>query len=273
MSDWQTLIVNRSGNVLHVTLNHPATRNALSKQMVTELRKVAWQCMQDTKLRCIVLRGANGNFCAGGNFADFQQMMQTPAPASGDDPIATANRDFGRMLQEWLNLPQVVIAAVEGAAMGGGLGLVAVADIALADGSAQFAMPETSIGLPPAQIAPFVALRIGQTQTRRMALTAARLDGRQALQAGLVCEVLEGTEQLETILQKNLRSILRNAPRALASTKAIMQQHDATWIDSTLDFAAKEFAKALRNGDASEGVAAFTGKRAAAWVEQPLESV
>jgi isohexenylglutaconyl-CoA hydratase len=273
MSEWQSLIVNRSGNVLHVTLNHPATRNSLSKQMVTELLKVAWQCMHDTKLRCIVLRGANGTFCAGGNFADFQQMMQIPAPASGDDPIATANRDFGRMLQEWLNLPQVVIAVVEGAAMGGGLGLVAIADIALAEGGAQFAMPETSIGLPPAQIAPFVALRIGQTQTRRLALTAARLDGWQALQAGLVCEVLEGAAQLDIALQKALRSVLRNAPRALASTKAIMQQHDATWIDATLDFAAKEFAKALRNGDASEGVFAYTAKRAAAWVEQPLEAV
>jgi isohexenylglutaconyl-CoA hydratase len=272
MSDLQNLILTRNGSILHVTLNHPATRNALSRQMVIELRKVAEQSTQDAGLRCIVLRGARGNFCAGGNFADFQQMIQSPAPAEGEDPIATANREFGRMLQEWLKLPQVVIAVVEGAAMGGGLGLVAIADMVLTEGGAQFAMPETSIGLPPAQIAPFVALRIGQSQTRRLALTAARLVGWQALQAGLVSEVLEGATELEVALQKTLRSILRSAPRALASTKAILQHRDAVWIDETLDFAAQQFAKALRNGDAAEGVSAYTEKRTAVWVELPPEA-
>lgn len=272
MSDLQTLVLARNGGVLHITLNQPATRNALSQQMVIELREVAAQCMADAGLRCIVLRGARGNFCAGGNFADFQQMMQIPAPAEGKDPIAVANREFGRMLQDWLALPQVVIAVVEGAAMGGGLGLVAIADFALAEGSAQFAMPETSIGLPPAQIAPFVALRIGQSQTRRLALTAARLDGWQALEAGLVSEVLEGAAELDVALQKTLRAVLRCAPRALASTKAILLQRDAAGFDAALDFAAQQFAKALRNGDAAEGVSAYTGKRAAAWVEQPPEA-
>jgi isohexenylglutaconyl-CoA hydratase len=272
MSDFQSLVLARNGSVLHVTLNHPATRNALSQQMVTELRKVAAQCMRDAGMRCIVLRGSHGNFCAGGNFSDFQQMMQVPAPTEGEDPIVTANRDFGRMLQEWLKLPQVVVAVIEGAAIGGGLGLVAIADIVLAEGGAQFSMPEASIGLPPAQIAPFVALRIGQSQTRRLALTTARLDGWQALEAGLVSEVLEGVAELEVALHKVLRSILRSAPRALASTKAILQQRDATWIDETLDFAARQFAKALRNGDAAEGVAAFAAKRAAVWVEMPPES-
>jgi len=253
-------------------LDQPSTRNALSQQMVVELREVAAQCVQDAGVRCIVLRGARGNFCAGGNFADFQKMMQIPAPIEGEDPIAVANREFGRMLQDWLALPQVVIAVVEGAAMGGGLGLVAIADIALAEGGAQFAMPETSIGLPPAQIAPFVVLRIGQSQTRRLALTAARLDGWQALEAGLVSEVMEGAAELDVAVQKILRSVLRGAPRALASTKAILQHRDAPGIDETLDFAAQQFAKALRNGDAADGVSAYTAKRAAAWVELPPES-
>lgn len=272
MSEFKSLIVERRGNVLHVTLNDPVSRNALSQQMVGELRAVAKQCTQDASVRCVVLRGANRNFCAGGNFSDFQQMMRSPA-AEENDPITLANREFGSLLQEWSLLPQAVIAVVEGAAIGGGLGLVAIGDIVLTEGSAQFAMPETSLGIPPAQIAPFVASRIGQAQTRRLALTAAKLDGWQALQVGLVSEVAEGAAELEFALTKTLRTILRNAPRALSATKAILRHHEFGALDETLDFAAQQFARAMRNGDALEGVNAHVEKRAAAWVELPLEGL
>jgi isohexenylglutaconyl-CoA hydratase len=272
MSEFKSLIVERRGNVLHVMLNDPASRNALSQQMVTELRAVAKLCTQDASARCVVLRGANRNFCAGGNFSDFQQMMRSAA-TEDNDPIASANREFGSLLHEWSLLPQAVIVVVEGAAIGGGLGLVAIADIVLAEGSAQFAMPETSLGLPPAQIAPFLATRIGQAQTRRLALTAAKLDGWQALQVGLVTEVAEGAAELEFALTKAMRAILRNAPRALAATKAILRHHEFGALDETLDFAAQQFARAMRNGDAVEGVNAHVEKRAAAWVELPLEGV
>jgi isohexenylglutaconyl-CoA hydratase len=267
----QKLRLSRNGSILHVALDDAPTRNALSEQMVGELHAVASEAAGDAGLRCIVLRGAHGNFCAGGNFGDFQRMMQMPLPDDGLDPIATANRRFGSMLQAWLALPQVVIAVVEGAAMGGGLGLLAIADIALAAGGAQLAMPEVGLGLPPAQIAPFIALRIGQARTRRLALTAARFDGWQALDIGLVSEVYEGPAELEVALQKTLQKVLHGAPRALAATKAILRQ-EVTGLDTTLDFAALQFAKALRNGDAAEGVAAFADKRAAAWVEIPPEA-
>jgi len=266
----QKLRLNRSGGILHVTLDDASTRNALSERVVGELHAIARDAAGDAGLRCIVLRGAHGNFCAGGNFGDFQRMMQVPPPIDGIDPIATANRQFGSMLQAWLALPQVVIALVEGAAMGGGLGLLAIADIALAAGNAQLAMPEVSLGLPPAQIAPFIALRIGQAQTRRLALTAARIDGWQALEVGLVSEVHEGAAELEVALHNTLQKVLRGAPRALAATKAILRQ-EATLLGAMLDFAALQFAAALRNGDAAEGVAAFSGKRAATWVENPPE--
>jgi isohexenylglutaconyl-CoA hydratase len=267
----QKLRLSRNGSILHVALDDAPTRNALSEQMVGELHAVAIEAAGDAGLRVIVLRGAHGNFCAGGNFGDFQRMMQMPLPVDGIDPIATANRQFGRMLQAWLTLPQVVIAVIEGAAMGGGLGLLAIADIALATGSAQLAMPEVTLGLPPAQIAPFIALRIGQARTHSLALTAARIDGWQAFEIGLVSEVHEGAAELEVALHKTLQKILRGAPRALAATKAILR-HEVTGLDAALDFAALQFAQALRNGDAAEGVAAFGARRAAAWVEIPSEA-
>lgn len=261
-----TLLVRREGAVLHVTLNQPHTRNALSGAMVGALAALADSCATDLSLSCIVLRGAGGNFCAGGNFADFQQMMQSAPAESGPDPIALANREFGRMLQVWCALPQVVVAVVEGAAMGGGFGLVAVCDMAVAESGARFAMPEASLGLPPAQIVPFVAQRLGQPHTRRLALTAARIDAEEARSIGLVQQVAHGSAALEQALQDLVQSVSRCAPRALAATKAILARtHD---LDATLDFAAQQFALALRNGDAAEGVRAFAEKRAPKWNEQ-----
>lgn len=267
MNEASALDIKRSGAVLHVTLNQPETRNALSGRMVRELGKLARECTCDAAIRCVVLRGAGGNFCAGGNFSDFLQMMQSPAPIDGTDPISVVNREFGSVLQALQDLPQVLIAVVEGAAMGGGLGLAAVADIVLADGSAQFAMPEASLGLPPAQIAPFVAQRIGVAHTRRLALTASRFDAAQAQSLNLVDEVTQGAEMLEAALEKLLRTVLRCAPRAIASTKAILARGGESRA-ATLDFAATEFALALRSGDAAEGMRAFVEKRPAAWAER-----
>lgn len=268
MMDFSTLEVRRAGNVLQVTLDQPQTRNALSARMVAELREVARRCLQDASLRCVVLRGAGGNFCAGGNLGDFREMMRMPTADGAADPIAAANRAFGRMLQDWKALPQVLLAAVEGAAIGGGLGLAVICDLVLAEAGAQFAMPETSLGLPPAQIAPFVALRIGAAPTRRLALGAARIGATEAMACGLVDQVLVGTAALDDALRKTVAGVLRCAPGALAATKAILARQDGGQkLDAVLDFAAQQFAAALRSGDAAEGIAAFSEKRAAGWVE------
>lgn len=267
MNTAPTLLQERRQGVLHVTLNQPATRNALSAQMLQELRAVAIACNDDPEIRCVVLRGAGGNFCAGGNFADFQQMMQSEPVPGAPDPIALANREFGHMLQEWSGLPQPVMAVVEGAAMGGGLGLVAISDIVLAEQGARLAMPEASLGLPPAQIAPFVARRIGTARTRGLALTAARIGANEALTIGLIDQIAIGTEDLERAVNAVLASILQCAPRALTATKAILARCDE--LDATLDFAAEHFALALRNGDAAEGVRAFTEKRVPRWAPKP----
>lgn len=261
-----TLHIRRTGPVLHVTLNQPQTRNALSARMVAELRSVAAECAADASLRCIVLRGSEGNFCAGGNLGDFQRLMQFPVADGMADPIAVANREFGRMLQEWQSLPQAVVAVVEGAAMGGGFGLAAVSDICLADAGAQFSMPEASLGLPPAQIAPFVAMRIGAAKTRRLALTAARFGAAEAMACGLVDEVHAGADALAAALDKTLQAVLRCAPGAVRATKEILARCGEP-LDATLDFAAGEFAQALRNGEAAEGVRAFAEKRDPAWVQ------
>src|SRR4029077_11557321 len=126
----------------------------------------------------VLLRGAGGTFCAGGDIRGFMALFKAPpAPPGEKDPIALNNRRFGTFLARFDSLPQTIVVAVEGAAFGGGLGLVAIGDVVIATADARFAMSETGLGIIPAQIAPFVASRIGVSAARRLALTGMRFDG------------------------------------------------------------------------------------------------
>ena len=172
---------------------------------------------RDRGVRALVLRGAGGHFCAG---ADLKDMAN--ARAHGADAYRDLNRAFGALLQEVQHAPQVVITVLQGAVLGGGLGLACVSDVALADHQAQFGLPETSLGLLPAQIAPFVVQRIGLTQARRLALTAARFDGTQARRLGLVHFVEQDPQALAERLDEVLAHVLCCAPEANAATKKLV---------------------------------------------------
>ena len=125
------------------TLNAPATRNALTDEMVWALRAACERAQCDTALRAVVLRGAGGHFCAGGSLGSFASAIGRPH-GEGIDPLIAVNREFGHLLQALSALPQVLIAAVQGSAMGGGVGLVCCADHVLAATDAQFATPEVT---------------------------------------------------------------------------------------------------------------------------------
>ncbi|WP_243457518.1 enoyl-CoA hydratase/isomerase family protein [Ottowia testudinis] len=175
------------------TLNAPATRNALTGEMVTALRAACERARADTPLRAIVLRGAGGHFCAGGSLGDFASAIGRPFDGNpADDPLVAVNRSYGALLQQLCALPQFVIAAVQGAAMGGGVGLMCCADFVLAAPDAVFATPEVTLGIVPAQIAPFVVRRLGDAKARDWLLSGARWTAPQALAAGLVNAVAGG---------------------------------------------------------------------------------
>src|SRR6218665_2025132 len=156
---FQHLLVRRGHDVLFAPLNHPETRNALAPGMVAELAQVVGWAESDAAVRALVLRGAQGFFCAGGDVGSFQARCE--AQAGAQDPVAARNREFGHFMQRLSALPVPVIAAVEGAAIGGGMGLACACDLVLATADAKFALSETSLGLIPAQIAPFVVARLG----------------------------------------------------------------------------------------------------------------
>jgi isohexenylglutaconyl-CoA hydratase len=267
---FESLLVERRGAQLHVTLNRPDARNALSRDMVRELLAVADLLENDDSVSSVVLRGADGTFCAGGDIKGFMASFNSPPPAPGEkDSIARGNRDFGTFLSRFEALPQTIVVAVEGAAFGGGLGLMCVGDVVVATADARFALTETTLGIPPAQIAPFVAGRVGVAQARRLALTGVRFDGREAVRIGLVDVVCDDRGGLEATLAKLLADINRCAPKANAATKRLLLASVATPRDRLLDDAADAFAQALRGAEGREGVAAFLEKRRPSWVDAP----
>lgn len=257
----------RQGGFLFLTLDDAPTRNALSPEMVQELKAALDAAAADAGVRAVVLRGAGGFFCAGGSVGNFRKSQESAAPAGAEDPIAAHNRRFGDFMIELARLPKVVVAVVEGAAMGGGFGLACAADIVLARSDAKFALSETTLGLVPAQIAPFVVARIGQAQARRLALSGERIDGAEALRIGLADFAAGEATGLEARLHAVLQGIARCAPGANAATKALFQQCAAVDYAPILDHAAQLFARQMR-GEGAEGVAAFREKRDAAWVER-----
>ena len=255
-----TLRLEQHPGVLHITLDRPDSRNAMSLQMVDELRAVLGAVHDDRQVRALVLSGAHGHFCAG---ADLKDMVT--ARATGAWAYQTLNRAFGALLEETQHAPQVVIAVLQGAVLGGGLGLACVSDIAISADTAQFGLPETSLGLLPAQIAPFVVQRIGLTQARRLALTAARFDGHEALRLGLVHFVEDDTQALAERLDDVLTQVLRCAPGANAATKALLLASLDQPLGQLLDNAAIGFAAAVTGPEGSEGTLAFMQKRPPSW--------
>lgn len=253
------------GVFVHATLDAPATRNALTDAMVASLADACRLVESAPAVRALVIRGAGGTFCAGGDFSGFRAAMAAAAPAGGIDPIATSNRRFGALLEQLRGLTVATIAVVEGAAMGGGCGLAACCDLVLAASDAKFAMPEVTLGLPPAQIAPFVAERIGERAALRLMLTGRRIDTTKALACGLVDEV-SAADALDARLSELLNELGRAEPNALRATKAILQRQRTASLADTLDFASLAFAASLRSGTASEGLSAFAAKRPASWV-------
>lgn len=261
----ETLLVERDGPVTKVTLNRPEVRNALSPQMLAELGQVFAQARDDDGVRVLVLMGAGGNFCAGG---DFKGMQKSEAAQGGPvESTAASNRRFGAFLEMADTFPKALIALLEGACMGGGVGLVAVADWVIAEKAAQIGTPEVTVGIVPAQITPFIVQRIGTAHARRLAAFGLRLGAEEAQRIGLVHEVAENHGELMDRGAAAINQCLRCAPGAVAETKKLVRSASREGLGAVLDEASHVFASALA-GDAKEGIRAFLEKRKPAWLKR-----
>jgi len=253
------------GGVLTVLFDRPEVRNAMSLKTVSELDATFDAIADRRDVRVVVLRGAGGHFCAGGDIKDMAAARGKPLGEDGKDALWEVNRRFGAIITKVDRAPQAVVALCEGAVLGGGFGVACVSDVTLTAANAKFGLPETGLGIPPAQIAPFLVRRLGLSQARRLAVTGGRFDGHQAVAIGLAHAVAEPGEALDALLASTLKQILRCAPGAVATTKRLMNDVGRVELETLLDGAAESFAVAARGPEGMEGMMAFMQKREPNW--------
>ena len=267
---YETLLIDDLAFGYRVTLNRPHVRNAINQTMVEELTDFMSGIQQNEQVRVLVIQGAGGHFCAGGDLGDMLKAAQD-FEQGNPEAFKQLNLSYGRLLVQFARLPCTTIALLEGTVMGGGLGFAAVADISLCSSSSKLAMPEASLGLPPAQIAPFVAERIGLSQTRRLALTARKLLAPEAHALGLVDQIANDSKALQELVQTELNAIQTCSPKAIRSTKRLLIELSRlslskdSELEQQLTEAADAFNFAVTRGDGPEGTRAFMEKRHPVW--------
>ncbi len=243
----------------HITLNRPDMRNAMNAQMIRELL-AAFEALTDNRdVRAIVLGAAGPAFCVGGDIQEMAAISQQP----DEENIAYASR-ADAMLRAINEAPQAVITRVQGAAMGGGLGLVCVSDIAIASTDATFSLPEVRLGLAPAMVSPFVLQQLGLTRTRELMLTGRRFGAGQAKEYGLVHEVC-APDELDNRVQAVLDDLRQCSPNAIAACKRLLFEVMDKDLDSTLDYRARLLLDLRRSEEGQEGMRAFVEKRPPKW--------
>ncbi len=258
-----TLLLERKQGVLTIRLHRPEQRNAMTQVMLRELLDTLAEA-EAGGVRVVVLRGSGGHFSAGADLHDMERARLEPI-AHETDPMAGANASFGHVCSAYAKSPLATVAVLEGAVMGGGLGLACCADVAIASRTADFRLPETSLGLIPAQIAPFLVERLGYSEARRIAVTGARFGAEEAYRIGLVHKVCANEAALESALAATLKQILNCAPGAVAGTKKLLRLAHTEEPASLVEHAATVFATAARGKEGAEGLRAFREKRKPSW--------
>ena len=247
--------------VATVWLNRPDVHNAFNERLIAALADAFTALGGDEAVRVVILRGRGANFCAG---ADLDWMRR--AADFGPEENRRDAEALSEMLHALNSLPKPTIALVQGAAVGGGAGLVACADIAVAVRDARFAFTEVRLGLTPATISPYVIAKIGESAARRWFLTGERFDAVAAHGMGLVHELVGAAEDLETAARRITCSLLAAPPGALATTKALIATVKGRAIDEALRRETARIIAARREtAEAREGIAAFFDRRRPSW--------
>jgi methylglutaconyl-CoA hydratase len=254
------LSTRRSG-VAQITMARPAVFNAFDEAMIAELDAAFAQLIEDKAVRVIVLAGEGKHFSAG---ADLQ-WMQRASTASLAWNVADARR-FAGMLARIATCPKPTVARIQGAALGGGVGLACACDIAIAADNASFSVSEAKFGILPAVIGPYVTNAVGKRQAKRLALTTERIDAAEALAMGLVQRMV-AQDQLDEAVDQTVSQLLAGGPNAQREIKQLFVQLPVGPITpETIELTAQTIARVRGSDEAREGFAAFLGKRPANWI-------
>ncbi|NNG04013.1 MAG: enoyl-CoA hydratase/isomerase family protein [Inquilinus sp.] len=253
------VLVDLDGAVATVTLNRPAVHNAFDEGMIAELIAVLGRLAADPAARCVVLRGAGKSFCAGADLGWMKRMA-----GFGEAENLADARGLAELMHLLDTLPKPTVALVHGAAYGGGVGLVACCDIAIADEGARFCLSEVRLGLIPAVIGPYVGGATGARAARRYFQTAEVFDAERARRLGLVHETAPAAT-LDAAADAVATALLKGAPGAQAAAKALVADVTDRPPAGLRDEMARRIAALRAGAEGREGVAAFLEKRKPGW--------
>ncbi|MEI6026817.1 MAG: enoyl-CoA hydratase-related protein [Betaproteobacteria bacterium] len=264
VNPYETLsLTTRAPGVAQITMSRPAVFNAFDEAMIGELDAVFAQVIADGSVRVIVLAGEGRHFSAG---ADLQ-WMQRASTASREWNLQDARR-FAGMLWRIASSPKPVVARIQGAALGGGVGLACTCDVAVAADNASFSVSEAKFGILPAVIGPYVTNAVGKRQALRLALTTSSVGAAEALAMGLVHQVttLDG---LDAAVDAALKDLLAGGPNAQREIKALFAQLEVGPItEEVRELTAQTISRVRGTDEAREGFDAFLTKRPANWIPQ-----
>jgi methylglutaconyl-CoA hydratase len=244
-------------HVVRITLDRPDQRNAFDAELVAELTAAAGQI--DPAARAVILQSEGEAFCAG---ADIE-WMRGMADYTLDENLADS-RGLARMFRALYDLPVPLVARVQGAAIGGGAGLVAVADIAVASTTATFGFTETRLGILPAVVSPYVVRKIGPAHATALFVTGLRFDALRALEIGLV-EAVEEPADLDARVDSLIAAILAGGRQAVNAAKRLVRDVEGRALDDVTELTVERIARARVGSEGQEGMRAFLEKREPNW--------
>lgn len=255
------VLLDIQGDVAYVTLNRPDVHNAFDEKVIEHLTAIFEDIVLIDEVIAVVLRGNGKSFSAGGDLNWMKRAAGYTEQENYKDGMRLAT-----MLNRLYTLPKVTIACVQGAAMGGGLGLVSCCDVVLAQAETMFALSEVKLGLIPATIAPYVLRALGERQSRRYFQTGERFRADRALALGLVHEIYGSDDDLDAQLQTLLGVLRSNGPKAMVGAKRLCMDFTGKPItDDLIAESAKRIAATRAGDEAKEGIGAFIEKRKPLW--------
>jgi methylglutaconyl-CoA hydratase len=257
------LKLEREGPLARVLLARPEVRNAFDDVVIDELRRAFLALSSEEEVRVVLLGGEGASFCAG---ADVEWMRRAGS-YSREENEADAHR-MARMLRSIDACPKPVVAAVHGAAIGGGVGLIAACDIAVAAEDTVFSLAEVKLGILPSVISPYVLRAIGPRMARDLFLTGDRFDATEARRIGLVHSVVPAAG-LEQAWRRKVASLLTSGPEAVGVAKSLIDKVWGKNPEEAMVLTVRTIAERRASAEAREGLSAFLEKRRPAWAESP----
>jgi len=254
------LLIEQTGPVAHVTMNRPDVHNAFNDVLIQEMLDAFQALGSSDTVRVIVLGGAGRSFCAGADLNWMRSMIEYDTARNQADSAALA-----QLFEVIDTCPKAVIGRVQGAAIGGGCGLVAVCDVVVAAARATFGLSEVRLGLAPAVISPYVVRKIGTSRARELFLTGDRMKAARAKEASLVHYVCDTELALDNQVVQLTASLLKGGPQAVAACKTLAREADQPQWATATGKTAELIASLRTSPEGQEGMRSFLEKRPPAW--------